>query len=178
MPKFSLRGLMAATLALFMGLAALATPQLAAAQTVSPQTSSSTPTTGCTTGCPGTSQVGVVTMGGIQGSFMGAFGAFNHDGDPVADDTLTGEVEGYKIGEVHAMGEVTLSGPACVTCAQTGVNAKVTAWEKAGVSVMLSGSKPGVTYGGANSATVGTVGAIGTIFQPYVAPTTTPHPAN
>ena len=169
MKFLNLRGLMAA-LALFMGFAALATPQLAAAQTTNPTTS----TSGCTTGCPGTSQVGVITMGGIQGSFMGAFGAFNHDGDPVADDTIEGSVEGYKEGEVHAFGEVTLTGPACVTCAQTGVNARVTAQERAGVSVWLMGSKPGVTYAGANSATVGTASAIGTIFQPYVAPTTAP----
>lgn len=164
--------------ALALGFAALATPQLAAAQTVTPQTSSSTPTTGCTTGCPGTSIVGVVTQGAIRGDFMGAFGAFNTAGDPVADDTLEGGVEGYKEGEVHALGEVTVTGPACVTCAQTGVNAKVTAWERAGVAVWLSGSKPGVTYGGANSATVGTVGAIGTVFQPYIAPKTSTHPAN
>ena len=68
MKNLHFRGLMAA-LALFMGLAALATPQLAAAQTApSTMTNPTTPTTSCGTTCPGTSSW---TIGG-QSAFGGA----------------------------------------------------------------------------------------------------------
>ncbi|MEY2665670.1 MAG: hypothetical protein RLZZ480_775 [Candidatus Parcubacteria bacterium] len=156
--------------AIALSVAALAAPSVASAQTnASPNSSAS----GCTTGCPGTSQIGIATIGGIAGQFMGTFGAYGSDGNTLEDSTLQGSVEGYKLGEVKAMSEVTASG-LCNTCQTVGGNAKVTAWEQAGVGVTLSGSRAGVVYGGANAATVSTVGGISTMFQPYTAPASPP----
>lgn len=153
-------------------LAALFTASPAMAQAVTPQTSSSTPTTGCAT-CQ-TGQVGITTIGQIGGQIMAFGGAYDSEGNDVVDDTLEVEIEGYKHGTLNATGVVTVSGPACITCAQTSVNGRVEAQEQAGISVMLSGKKPGHMYVGSNSAVVGAAGAIGTMFQASAAPTTHP----
>ena len=160
MKFLNLRGLMAA-LALFMGFAALATPQLAAAQTTNP----TTPTTSCgNTACPGTS---TWTIGGQ--SIFGGAGASVFEG-------TTGSNKVTKIGSGGV--DVVMKATGCATIDCTSGASSFTfngfAREQVNVETTAGGSTSGVPVMAQNQGQA--IGIVNFTMQRLQGPTPTTAP--
>lgn len=160
MKFLNLRGLMAA-LALFMGFAALATPQLAAAQTTNP----TTPTTSCgNTACPGTS---TWTIGGQ--SIFGGAGASVFEG-------TTGSNKVTKIGSGGV--DVVMKATGCATIDCTSGASSFTfngfAREQVNVETTAGGSTSGVPVMAQNQGQA--IGIVNFTTQRLQGPTPTTAP--
>lgn len=138
MPKFSLRGLMAA-FALMLGLSALATPALAQnSQTTNPNGT----TTSCGTVCPGTTiwtVAGQAANGGIgESTFVGQTG------------TNKVEKRGWSIVDIQMAGE----GCATLDCAQgaSHFSAMIRAGEEVKTETTAQGNTSGQTVSATNGA--------------------------